>query len=77
MAIPSSTYTEIVTTTIDAYRETMADNVSANIPLLARLRSKGNTDTAPGGVTILENLMYAQNQTVKWYSGLIASPACI
>jgi hypothetical protein len=70
MAIPSSTYTEIVTTTLDSYRSSLADNVLNHNPLLARLKKKGNTSNVGGGVKILENLMYADNSTVKWYSGL-------
>lgn len=63
MAIPSSTWTEIATTTISNYRETLADNVLNNSPLLDRLRQRGNTDTAAGGDKLLENLMYAENAT--------------
>lgn len=69
MAIPSSAYTEIVTTTLANYRNRMADNVAANIPLLTRLKKKGNTDEASGGTELLENLMYAENATFSWYSG--------
>lgn len=70
MAIPSSTYTELVTTTLDLYRDELADNVLTHNPLLDRLKKRGNADPAPGGNTLLENLMYAQNSTVLWYSGL-------
>ena len=70
MAIPSSTYTEIVSTTIDNYRSSMADNVLNHNALLERMKRKGNTSSVSGGVKILENLMYAENSTVKWYTGL-------
>lgn len=70
MALPSSTYTEIVTTTLDRYSKTLADNVTTHNPLLARLSAKGNTADIDGGNNILENLEYAENSTVKWYSGL-------
>ena len=63
MAIPNSSYTEIITTTIDNYSDTIADNVETNNSLLARLRRKGNTKPAAGGVNILENLEYAENST--------------
>ncbi len=59
MPIPSSTYTEIVTTTLDNYRSKLADNVLNHNPLLARLKRKGNATNVGGGVKILENLMYA------------------
>lgn len=70
MAIPNSTYTELVTTTLDNYRSTMADNITTHNPLLDRVKMRGNADPAGGGVNLLENLMYAENSTVKWYSGL-------
>jgi len=69
MAIPNSSYTEIITTTLSNYRERMADNVLAHNPLLLRLKRKGNTDSASGGTELLENLQYAENTTFSWYSG--------
>lgn len=70
MAIPNSTYTEIVTTTLDNYRTELADNVTNNNALLMFLKKRGNTESVGGGVKILENLMYAENSTSRWYSGL-------
>ena len=69
MAIPNSSYTEIITTTIDSYRDKLADNVLNHNPLLAKLNAKGNVDPVSGGSKILENLMYQDNGTVAWYSG--------
>ncbi len=69
MAIPNSSYTELITTTLDNYRDTLADNILNHNPLLARLNRKGNADPAEGGVKLLENLKYAENGTVLWYSG--------
>lgn len=60
MAIPNSSYTELITTTIDNYRDTFADNILKHNPVLAKLNSKGNVDPVSGGVKILENLMYAE-----------------
>ena len=71
MAVPSSTYTELVTTTLDNYRSTLADNILTHNPLLERIKRKGNAEPVGGGVKILENLMYAENSTKLWYSGLI------
>lgn len=68
-SIPNTSYTEIITTTLDNYRSKMADNVTNHNPLLAKLNSKGNTDPASGGAKLLENLMYDENGTFKWYSG--------
>lgn len=64
MAAPNSSYTEIITTTLDNYRDTLADNVLGHNPLLARLNKKGNVDPVSGGVKILENLMYAETGKV-------------
>lgn len=68
MAIPNTDYTEIISTTLDNYSETLADNVMNSIPLLQRLNKKGNVDPVNGGVKILENLMYAES-VVQWYNG--------
>lgn len=70
MPAPNSDFSEIVTATIDRYSPQLADNVLDNNALLSRLKRKGNTKAVGGGVKILENLMYAENSTAKWYSGL-------
>jgi hypothetical protein len=69
MAIPNSSYTELITTTLDNYRGELADNILNHNPLLARLNKKGNVDPATGGAKLLENLMYAETGTLSWYSG--------
>ena len=65
MAIPNSTYTEIVTHTLDHYSAELADNITTNNPTLVFLKKKGNTESVGGGVKILENLMYAENSTIN------------
>lgn len=69
MAIPNTSYTEIISTTLDNYRSKLSDNVLNHNALLAKLKANGNTDTAGGGAKLLENLMYDENGTFKWYSG--------
>ena len=69
MATPSSTYTEIVTTTLRNRSGELADNVSNSNALLSRLAAKGNVRTASGGRVIVEELEYAENATFKYYSG--------
>jgi len=69
MAAPNPSYSDILTTAIDNYRDTLADNVMENNVLLKYLKENGNSDPADGGVKLLENLMYAENGTVQWYSG--------
>lgn len=66
---PSSTLTEIVTTTLRNRTGKLADNVSKNNALLMRLRKKGNVKTISGGRTIVQELEYAENGTYKRYSG--------
>lgn len=60
---------ELVTTTLRNRRGELADNVTNHNALFRRLSEKGNVRPADGGRTILEELMYAENGTVQWYSG--------
>jgi|SRR6185312_11395985 len=66
---PSSTLTEIVTTTLRNRTGKAADNVTKNNALLKRLRKKGNVKPVSGGRTIVQELEYAENGTFKRYSG--------
>lgn len=66
---PSSTLTEIVTTTLRNRTGKLADNVSKNNALLMRLKKKGKVKPVSGGRTIVQELEYAENGTFKRYSG--------
>lgn len=66
---PSSTLTEIVTTTLRNRTGKLADNVTKNNALLNRLKKKGKVKTISGGRTIVQELEYAENGTYKRYSG--------
>lgn len=66
---PSSTLTEIVTTTLRNRTGKLADNVLNNNALLARLKKRGKVKPVNGGRTIVQELEYAQNGTFKRYSG--------
>lgn len=68
MAIPNSTYTQALTASIANYRDKLADNITAHIPLLKFLRERGNSDPFDGGTEILENVLY-NTATGGWYSG--------
>jgi hypothetical protein len=68
MASPNSTYTEIVATTLAGYSGTLADNVTNHNALLRQITKKGNNQVATGR-TIVQELEYAENGTVGWYSG--------
>lgn len=66
---PSSTLTEIVTTTLRNRTGKLADNVTKNNALLMRLRKRGKIKPVSGGRTIVQELEYAENGTFKRYSG--------
>src|ERR1017187_7961794 len=66
---PSSTLTEIVTTTLRSRTGTTQDNVTKNNALLNRLKKKGKLKMVNGGRTIVQELEYAENGTYKRYSG--------
>jgi hypothetical protein len=61
--------TEIVTTTLRNRSGKLADSVSKNNALLARLREKGNKKPVSGGRTIVQEIEYAENGTFGYYSG--------
>jgi hypothetical protein len=67
MASPN--VSEIVTTTLINRSKKLADNVTNNNALLARLESKGKRRTADGGTKIMQELEYGENGTFTWYSG--------
>ena len=68
MASPNSSFTEIVTTTLQGYSKSLADNVTSHNALLRHIDEKGNKMPATGR-TIVQELEYAENATAKWYSG--------
>lgn len=68
MASPNSAFTDIVTTTLQGYSGEIADNVTNHNALLKEINRKGNKRTATGR-TIVQELEYAQNSNVMWYSG--------
>lgn len=67
MAFPN--VTDIVATTIESRSRDIADNVTKNNALIARLQSKGKVKTFSGGSTILQELSFAENGNAGWYSG--------
>ena len=67
MASPN--LSEIVTTTIENRSKKLADNVSNNNALLARLERKGKRKPVSGGRQIVQELEYGENSTFGWYSG--------
>lgn len=69
MTSPNSTFTELVTTTFRKHKGEFADNVSNNNALLSRMNQKGRKRVEDGGLSIVEELDYAENGTYQRYSG--------
>ena len=67
MAFPNTT--DIVATTIQSRSRAIADNVTKNNALLAKLNMRGNIKPISGGNVILQELSYAQNSNGGFYSG--------
>lgn len=71
MSIVSETRTfdEIVSTSLDLYRDQLTDNIFTENPTNYALHRKGVYEAADGGVQIIEPLMYGDNETIASYSG--------
>jgi hypothetical protein len=69
MAFPNTSVTDIIATTIESRTKKVADNVTKNNALLARLMEKGNKSYVTGGSQILEELSFAENGNGQAYSG--------
>lgn len=67
MAFPN--ISDILATTIESRTKKVADNVSANNALLAKLKMSGRTKTFSGGSKILQELSFAENSNAGFYSG--------
>ena len=74
MAFPNSAVSDIIATTIQSRTGQIADNVTANNALLARLKQRGNIKTFSGGNIILEELSFAANGNAGYYSGYETLP---
>lgn len=67
--MPFPNVTDIVATTIEKRSRKIADNVSKNNALLARLKQRGKSRPFSGGRLIYEELSFAENGNAGWYSG--------
>lgn len=67
MASPN--WSEAMTFTLDNRSKALADNTSKANALLARLKTKGKQKPVSGGLTIVQEIEYAQNSSIKRYSG--------
>lgn len=68
MAVPNSNFSDIITTTLQGYSGEMADNITHHNAFLRWVDKKGNKKTATGR-TIVQEIEYATNGTVMFYSG--------
>jgi len=69
MASANATFTELVTTAFRNHRGEFADNVTNHNALYRNLYVNGKKRTEDGGLTIVEELDYAENSTYQRYSG--------
>ena len=60
---------DIIATTIENRSKSIADNVTKNNALLARLEQRGKIKTVSGGSKIYQELSFAENGNAGWYSG--------
>jgi hypothetical protein len=78
MSFAHSTYTDVVTTTLESRTKKLQDNVTDNNAILKVLSEKGNIDPVSGGRVITQEIIFAENGNGGWYSGydtLPTSPA--
>jgi hypothetical protein len=69
MAVPNSNFSEIIATTLRNRSGKLADSVTKNNAILARLKERGRIKPVSGGRTIVQELEYAENGTFMYYSG--------
>jgi len=74
MSFPNSAVSDIIATTIQSRTGTIADNVTKNTALLARLKQRKNVKTFSGGNVILQELSFAENGNGGAYSGYETLP---
>ncbi len=67
MAFPN--VSDIIASTIESRTRKIADNVTKNNVLLAKLNMGGRIKTVSGGSKIYQELSFAENGNVGWYSG--------
>jgi hypothetical protein len=69
MASPNTSYTDLITTTLEFMGEEMVDGVTNNNAGTAWLKANDGWGTIEGGEKIVEPLAYAENTNGQWYSG--------
>ena len=74
MAFANPSITDVIATTIQNRSAVIADNVTKNNALLARLKQRGNVKKFSGGNVIMQELSFAENGNAGWYSGYETLP---
>lgn len=74
MAFANTAISDIIATTIQSRTGIIADNVTKNNALLAKLKARGNIKTVSGGNTIMQELSFAANGNAGFYSGYETLP---
>ena len=69
MPFANPNISDIMATTIENRSKKIADNVSNNNALLARLKKSGKIKPVSGGTYIMQELSFAENNNAGWYSG--------
>lgn len=69
MAFANAAVSDIIATTIQSRTGAIADNVTKNNALLARLKQRGNIKMFSGGNVILQELSFQANGNAGWYAG--------
>ena len=65
MAAGNTSYDALLSTTLANYRSQFSDNLSKSFYLLWWLTNKGRKRTENGGESIIAQLMYGKNNTIK------------
>lgn len=74
MAFANANISDIIGTTIQNRSGVIADNVTKNNALLARLNQRGNSKKFSGGNVIMQELSFAENGNAGYYSGYETLP---
>lgn len=69
MAFANSSYTDVITASIESRTGEIADNVMKNNAILYKLQKRGNVKPISGGSVILQELSFQENSNFSWYSG--------
>ena len=66
MENPNSNNGQLLTTTLDNYKNKITDNIINFHPLLLKLKERGNIIKESGGASFQEKISYAENGTTQW-----------